>query len=77
MPQRFWLEVRGGAHVGAGEETQAAGINLEALVDREFAGEINGALGVFRGDFVVVGERFWEKRGSHDEVGGSAKARDG
>ena len=40
MPQRFCLQVGGGAHVRAGEEAEAAGVDLEALVDGELAGEV-------------------------------------
>ena len=58
-------EVGGRTHVRTGEETEAAGVDFETLVDGEFAGEINGAFGVFGGDFVVVGEWIREKRGGH------------
>jgi len=59
------LQIRRRAHVRSGQEAKAAGIDFETLVDAIFAGDVNGALGVLRIDFVMVGERFGKKRGSH------------
>lgn len=56
------LKIMGGAHVRSGEETEAARVNLEALVDCELRGEVGDALRKIRVDFVGMGEFFGQER---------------
>ena len=55
--------VGGGTHVRTGEETEAARVDLETLVDRKFAGEIDSGLRILRRNLVAVGERLGQETG--------------
>ena len=54
-------QVRRRAHVRTRQKAKPARVNLETLVDGKLARKIDRALRVFRGDFVWVSKRFWEK----------------
>ena len=53
------LQVMGRAHVGSGEESETSRVNLEALIDGEFGGEISDAFRVIWIDLVGVSEFLW------------------
>jgi hypothetical protein len=55
------LQFRSGSHVGTCEETEAAGIDFEALINGELTGKINSTLGELFVDFVPMGKRSGEK----------------
>ena len=58
-PAKVLTQRRGGAHVRARKKTESSGIDLEALVDRELAREIDRAFRILGRDVVVVGEGLW------------------
>ncbi len=59
--RQILLQLSRRAHVGAGKEAEAAGVNLETLVNGELAREIDGAFREFRVDLIAMGEGCWQE----------------
>ena len=58
-------QIRCRAHVGACQEAETPGVDLEALVDGELTGKVDSALSILWVDLIVVGEGRGKKRRSH------------